>query len=157
MLFSEKTQAFYDESLVYPSLPEDAITITNDQWLSSLDKINSGFYLYIEDDTLISSDTPKPSAFYTFDTETKTWIQTADQVAAEQKEKSSIRLLKAQKQYETISNQLAEYQYVLEDKDFSTYTEEEVLDLKNKATDYRVALRAYLKTDGAGDLPVLEK
>ena len=157
MLFSEKTQAFYDESLVYPSLPEDAITITYDQWLSSLDKINSGFYLYIEDDTLISSDTPKPSAFYTFDTETKTWIQTADQVAAEQKEKSSIRLLKAQKQYETISNQLAEYQYVLEDKDFSTYTEEEVLDLKNKATDYRVALRAYLKTDGAGDLPVLEK
>lgn len=157
MLFSEKTQAFYDESLVYPSLPEDAITITNDQWLSSLDKINSGFYLYIEDDTLISSDTPKPSTFYTFDTETKTWIQTADQVAAEQKEKSSIRLLKAQKQYETISNQLAEYQYVLEDKDFSTHTEEEVLDLKNKATDYRVALRAYLKTDGAGDLPVLEK
>lgn len=157
MLFSEKTQAFYDESLVYPSLPEDAITITNDQWLSSLDKINSGFYLYIEDDTLISSDTQRPSAFYTFDTETKTWIQTTDQVAAEQKEKSSIRLLKAQKQYETISNQLAEYQYVLEDKDFSTYTEEEVLDLKNKATDYRVALRAYLKTDGAGDLPVLEK
>lgn len=157
MLFSEKTQAFYDESLVYPSLPEDAITITTDQWFSSLDKINSGFYLYIEDDTLTPSDTPKPSAFYTFDTETKTWIQTADQVAAEQKEKSSIRLLKAQKQYETISNQLAEYQYVLEDKDFSTYTEEEVLDLKNKATDYRVALRAYLKTDGAGDLPVLEK
>lgn len=157
MLFSEKTQAFYDESLTYSSLPEDTITITNDQWLSSLDKINSGFYLYIEDDTLISSDTPKPSAFYTFDTETKAWIQTADQVAAEQKEKSSIRLLKAQKQYETISNQLAEYQYVLEDKDFSTYTEEEVSDLKSKATDYRVALRAYLKTDGSGDLPVLEK
>ena len=157
MLFSEKTQAFYDESLVYPSLPDDAITITDDQWLSSLDKINSGFYLYVEEDTLAPSDTPKPGAFYTFDTESKTWTQTSDQVAAEQKEKSSIRLLKAQKQYETISNQLAEYQYVLEDKDFSTYTEEEVLDLKNKATDYRVALRAYLKTDGAGDLPVLEK
>ncbi|XKX17575.1 tail fiber assembly protein [Klebsiella phage phi1_175008] len=157
MLFSEKTQAFYDESLTYSSLPEDAITITTEQWLSSLDKINSGFYLYIEEDTLISSDIQRPSAFYTFDIETKTWIQTADQIAAEQKEKSSIRLLKAQKQYETISNQLAEYQYVLEDKDFSTYTEEEVLDLKNKATDYRVALRAYLKSDGAGDLPVLEK
>lgn len=157
MLFSQKTQAFYDESLTYSSLPEDVFTITTEQWLSSLDKINSGFYLYVEKDTLTPSDTPKPSAFYTFDTETKTWIQTADQVAAEQKEKSSIRLLKAQKQYETISNQLAEYQYVLEDKDFSTYTEEEVLDLKNKATDYRVALRAYLKTDGAGDLPVLEK
>lgn len=157
MLFSEKTQAFYDESLVYPSLPEDAITITNDQWLSSLDKINSGFYLYAEDDTLTSSDTPQPSAFYTFDIETKAWIQTVDQVAAEQKEKSSIRLIKAQKEYETISTQISEYQYILEDKDFSTYTEEEVLDLKNKATDYRVALRAYLKTDGAGDLPVLEK
>lgn len=157
MLFSEKTQAFYDESLTYSSLPEDVITITTEQWLSSLDKINSGFYLYIEEDALISSDIPRPSAFYTFDIETKTWTQTVDQVAAEEKEKSSIRLLKAQKQYETISNQLAEYQYVLEDKDFSTYTEEEVLDLKNKATDYRVALRAYLKTDGAGDLPVLEK
>lgn len=157
MLFSEKTQAFYDESLTYSSLPEDAITITTEQWLSSLDKINSGFYLYIEEDTLISSDIQRPSAFYTFDIETKTWIQTDDQIAAEQKEKSSIRLLKAQKQYETISNQLAEYQYVLEDKDFSTYTEEEVLDLKNKATDYRIALRAYLKSDGAGDLPVLEK
>ena len=157
MLFSEKTQAFYDESLTYSSLPEDTITITNDQWLSSLDKINSGFYLYIEDDTLISSDTQRPSAFYTFDTENKAWIQTAEQVEAEQKEKSSIRLLKAQKQYEAISTQLSEYQYVLEDKDFSTYTEEEVSDLKNKATAYRVALRAYLKTDGAGDLPVLEE
>lgn len=157
MLFSEKTQAFYDESLTYSSLPEDVITITTEQWLTSLDKINSGFYLYIEKDALISSDTPKPSAFYTFDIETKTWIQTVDQIAAEQKEKSSIRLLKAQKEYETISTQISEYQYVLEDKDFSTYTEEEVLDLKNKATDYRVALRAYLKTDGAGDLPVLEK
>lgn len=157
MLFSQKTQAFYDESLTYSSLPDDTITITTEQWLSSLDKINSGFYLYVEEDTLTPSDTPKPSAFYTFDTETKIWTQTADQVAAEQKEKSSIRLLKAQKQYEAISNQLSEYQYILEDKDFSTYTEEEVLDLKNKATDYRVALRAYLKTDGAGDLPVLEK
>lgn len=157
MLFSQKTQAFYDESLTYSSLPEDAITITTEQWLSSLDKINSGFYLYIEENALVSSDTQRPNAFYTFDTETKTWIQTSDQVAAEQKEKNSIRLLKAQKQYETISNQLVEYQYIIEDKDFSTYTEEEVLDLKNKATDYRVALRAYLKTDGAGDLPVLEK
>ena len=157
MLFSEKTQAFYDESLTYSSLPEDVITITTEQWLSSLDKINSGFYLYIEEDALISSDIQRPGTFYTFDIEAKTWTQTDDQVAAEQKEKSSIRLLKAQKQYETISNQLTEYQYVLEDKDFSTYTEEEVLDLKNKATDYRVALRAYLKTDGAGDLPVLEK
>ena len=157
MLFSEKTQAFYDESLTYSSLPEDTITITTEQWLSSLDKINSGFYLYIEEEALVSSDTQRPSAFYTFDTETKAWTQTVDQVAAEQKEKSSIRLLKAQKEYETISTQLSEYQYILEDKDFSTYTEEEVLDLKNKATDYRVALRAYLKTDGAGDLPVLEK
>lgn len=157
MLFSEKTQAFYDESLTYSSLPEDTITITNDQWLSALDKINSGFYLYMEDDALTSSDAQRPSAFHTFDTETKAWIQTAEQVEAEQKEKSSIRLLKAQKQYEAISTQLSEYQYVLEDKDFSIYTEEEVLDLKNKATDYRVALRAYLKTDGAGDLPVLEK
>lgn len=157
MLFSEKTQAFYDESLVYPSLPDDAITITDDQWLSSLDKINSGFYLYVEGDALTPSDTQQPNPFYTFDTDTKTWTQTAEQVEAEQKEKSSIRLLKAKKQYETISTQLSEYQYVLEDKDFSTYTEEEVLDLKNKATDYRVALRAYLKTDGAGDLPVLEK
>lgn len=157
MLFSQKTQAFYDESLTYSSLPDDTITITTEQWLSSLDKINSGFYLYVEKDTLTPSDTPKPSAFYTFDTDTKAWIQTAEQAEAEQKEKSSIRLLKAQKEYETISTQLAEYQYILEDKDFSTYTEEEVLDLKNKATDYRVALRAYLKTDGAGDLPVLEK
>lgn len=157
MLFSQKTQAFYDESLTYPSLPEDVFVITPEQWLNSLDKINSGFYLYLEEDTLTFSDTQRPSAFYTFDTETKAWLQTVDQVVAEQKEKSSIRLLKAQKEYETISTQLSEYQYILEDKDFSTYTEEEVLDLKNKATDYRVALRAYLKTDGAGDLPVLEK
>ena len=132
MLFSEKTQAFYDESLIYPTLPEDAITISTEQWLDSLDKINSGFYLYVEKDTLIASDIQRPSSFYTFDTETKTWTQTTEQADAEQKEKSSIRLLKAQKQYEAISNQLSEYQYVLEDKDFSTYTEEEVLDLKNK-------------------------
>lgn len=157
MLFSEKTQAFYDESLVYPSLPEDVIIITNDQWLSGLDKINSGFYLYVEDDALTSSDIQRPSAFHTFDTETKVWIQTAEQVEAEQKEKSSIRLLKAQRQYEKISTQILEYQYILEDRDFSIYSEEEVSDLKSKAADYRVALRAYLKTDGAGDLPVLEE
>lgn len=80
------------------------------------------------------------------------WINPPAPTASEQ---SARRLIEAQEAYTTASNQIAAIQQQIDDGDYSDIdTEESLAAEKAEWTDYRKQLRAYLKTDGSGDLPV---
>lgn len=156
MLFSEKTQAFYDETLEYGSLPTDVITIDATVWLDTLDKINQGFFAMIEGTDITLSDTVKPSPYYSFNKDTLKWTQSAEQIKAEQKIKNKANLNKAQEQYESVSKTIQDYVDRLQDQDFEELSEEELKAAKSSLTDYRKKLRSYISTgDGSIDPPIL--
>lgn len=156
MLFSTLTQSFYSEDLEYPNLPEDIFEITSEQWLEALDKINSGFYVYVKKERLVASKHIRPSLLHTFDVATEKWTQTKEQKTILSAHDNAKKLALAQKEYDKVSKEILEYNYILEDEDFNIYTKEQIIEFKMLATKYRVALRAYLNTDGAEDLPVLD-
>lgn len=156
MLFSPINQAFYSEELEYNNLPSDVVTIDEQSWLDYLSKINSGYFVYLDGESLNTSDIVKPSALYSFDIETKSWIQSEEQKAEQAIVDRKMKLEKAKSLYTTTTNELTEYGYMIDDQDYSEYTEEKLLDIKSQLTSYRVALRAYINTDGSGDVPYYE-
>lgn len=157
MLFSEKTQAFYDETLGYTEIPEDVVDIDLNTWQETLEKINSGFYVSSKSGTIEYSKTSKPGRFYSFDTELSTWVQSEEQKNLELNAKNSKNLQLAQKEYEDITSLINNYSEMLEDEDYSLQTQEELLKSKTEATSYRKELRSYLNTgDGSLPLPQLE-
>lgn len=156
MLFSEKTQAFYDETLEYGSLPTDVITIDEVVWLETLDKINQGFFAMIKGNDITLSETAKPSPYYSFNKDTLKWTQSTEQIEAEQKIKNKVNLNKAQEQYESVSKTIQDYVDRLQDQDFEELSEEELKAAKSSLTDYRKKLRSYISNgDGSIDPPVL--
>lgn len=156
MLFSEKTQAFYDETLEYVSLPTDVITIDEIVWLDTLDKINQGFFAMIEGNDITLSDTAKPSPYYSFNKDSLKWTQSTEQIEAEKKIKNKANLNKAQEQYESMSKTIQDYVDRLQDQDFEELSEEELQTAKSSLTDYRKKLRSYISTgDGSIDPPVM--
>ncbi len=156
MLFSEKTQAFYDETLEYESLPTDVITINEIVWLDTLDKINQGFFAMIEGNDITLSDTAKPSPYYSFNKDSLKWTQSTEQIEAEKKIKNKANLNKAQEQYESVSKTIQDYVDRLQDQDFEELSEEELQTAKSSLTDYRKKLRSYISTgDGSIDPPIL--
>ena len=156
MLFSEKTQAFYDETLEYESLPTDVITINEIVWLDTLDKINQGFFAMIEGNNITLSDTAKPSPYYSFNKDSLKWTQSTEQIEAEKKIKNKANLNKAQEQYESVSKTIQDYVDRLQDQDFEELSEEELQTAKSSLTDYRKKLRSYISTgDGSIDPPIL--
>lgn len=156
MLFSPKNQAFYSEELEYNNLPSDVVTIDEQSWLDYLSKINSGYFVYLDGDSLNISNTAKPSTLYSFDIETKSWIQSDEQKAEQDIIDRKLKLDKAKSLYTTTTSELTECGYMIDDQDYSEYTEEKLLDIKSQLTSYRVALRAYINTDGSGDVPYYE-
>ncbi|BBK09266.1 hypothetical protein [Klebsiella phage 05F01] len=156
MLFSPKNQAFYSEELEYSTLPSDLVTIDEKSWIDYLSKINEGYFVYLSEDTLTVSDDARPSILYSFDTDTKTWIQSEEQKAEQVVLDKKSRLEKAKSLYYTTTNELTEYGYMIEDKDYSDYSEDKLLDIKSQLTSYRIALRAYINTDGSGEVPYYE-
>lgn len=156
MLFSPKNQAFYSEELEYSTLPSDLVTIDEKSWIDYLSKINEGYFIYLSEDTLTASDNARPSILYSFDTDTKTWVQSEEQKAKQVILDKKSRLEKAKSLYSTTTNELTEYGYMIEDKDYSEYSEDTLLDIKSQLTSYRIALRAYINTDGSGEVPYYE-
>lgn len=156
MLFSPTNQAFYSEELEYTNLPSDVVTIDEQSWLDYLSKINSGYFVYLDGDSLGISDTVKPSTLYSFDIETKSWIQSDEQKSEQVIIDRKVKLEKAKSLYTTTTSELTEYGYMIDDQDYSEYTEERLLDIKSQLTSYRIALRAYINTDGSGEVPYYE-
>lgn len=156
MLFSEKTQAFYDETLEYESLPTDVIIIDEIVWLDTLDKINQGFFAMIEGNDVTLSYIAKPSPYYSFNKDSLKWTQSTEQIEAEKKIKNKANLNKAQEQYESVSKTIQDYVDRLQDQDFEELREEELKAAKSSLTDYRKKLRSYISTgDGSIDPPIL--
>ena len=156
MLFSPTTQAFYSEILEYSNLPSDTITIDEEEWDKYLAKINDGYFVYVDGGSIKSSDTKKPSIYYSYDTTSNGWVQSEKQKAEQTLLDNKSRLEKAKSLYSTTTSKLSEFGYIIDDKDYSTYTEEKLLDLKSQLTSYRVSLRSYLNTDGSEDVPYYE-
>ena len=68
--FSLKNQAFYDETLNYPVLPDDLIDITTAQHSELLSALNRGCIIFKN----LTFSPPKPSQFHTWNG--TTWIDT---------------------------------------------------------------------------------
>lgn len=156
MLFSPKNQAFYSEELEYNNLPSDTVSIDEQSWLDYLSKINEGYFVYQSEGSLVTSETIKPSFLYSFDVDTKSWFQSDEQKSKQNIIDKKNRLEKAKSLYITTTSKLTEYGYMLDDQDYSEYTEDRLLDIKSQLTSYRVSLRAYINTDGSGDVPYYE-
>lgn len=157
MLFSEQTQSFYSEDLEYPTLPQDVFTIDEEIWIKTLDKINDGFFVMVNNGQIEYSDRNKPSRFYSFNIKTKTWTQTPEQEELEKQVKSNKNLSLAQDSYDDTTKLINSYSEMIEDQDYSFYTKEILSELKEKAITFRKELRSYLKTgDGTLPLPQLE-
>lgn len=81
MKFSVKNQAFYDETLNYPNLPDDLIEITAEKHTQLLNALNGG--CIILSGLVVSS--PKPSQFHTWNG--SEWVNnhTAEEIAQQQR------------------------------------------------------------------------
>ena len=58
--FSEKTQIFFDDVLNYQDIPDDAISISDEEHIFALDKINSGHHVFID----LTFSERRPSEFH---------------------------------------------------------------------------------------------
>ncbi|WP_425917547.1 hypothetical protein [Acinetobacter sp. TSRC1-2] len=58
--FSEKTQIFFDDVLNYQNIPDDAISISDEEHIFALDKINSGHHVFID----LTFSERRPSEFH---------------------------------------------------------------------------------------------
>lgn len=68
--FSYSMQAFYDTSLVYPSLPTDIVSIADDQHQQLLDALNAGCKVLPD----LTTTEPRPSQFHLWDEGNLRWI-----------------------------------------------------------------------------------
>lgn len=156
MLFSEKTQAFYDETLEYADLPTDTITIDIGTWEKTLSKINEGYFAIIDNYKIVYSKEKRPSMYYSYNKKESFWEQSNEQILEEQKIKNKANINKAQEQYESVSKTIQDYVDRLQDQDFEEISEEELQTAKSSLTEYRKKLRSYISTgDGSIDPPVL--
>lgn len=156
MLFSTSKQAFYSEDLEYSDLPADVIKIDEETWLNYLSKINSGYYIYSYDSNIKTSLDKKPGIYYSFNVSTEEWEQSADQKEKQELLNNKSKINKATSLYTDTSNKLIEYGYMIDDKDYSVYTEDKLQDIKSQLTAYRISLRSYINTDGSGEVPYYE-
>lgn len=158
MLFSQTTQAFYDESLDYPSLPQDVTTVDSEVWLETLSKINKGYFAKITADKIVFSNERRPNKFYSYNVENEKWIQTEEQKVLQIESEAKSSLSKAQIDYDNVSKSIQDYSDRLQDEDYSVLSKETLITLKSTLITYRKALRSYLTNgDGTIDPPTPPK
>lgn len=85
ILFSATQQAFYDDSLDYPSLPNDVISIPEQVHWRLLDLINTGHYVFSD----LTVSEPRPSSHHVM--ENGIWV---DHRTAKEKREAYLRSLK---------------------------------------------------------------
>ncbi|MFP1862237.1 tail fiber assembly protein [Lonsdalea quercina] len=84
MKFSFITQGFYSEQIDYGnSIPNDAVTITDEEYIILFEGVNSGKVAFPVNGTPTLSDT-RPDNYHSWDQISNTWIQTEE--ALQQKE-----------------------------------------------------------------------
>lgn len=97
MKFSESTQAFYASDIDYPTLPEDVIGISDDDYQKLFSAVNAGSHVYLESGELVISEV-RPDSYHEWDNDLKSWTITdsaqqqmkADQVTLANQKKTQL-------------------------------------------------------------------
>ncbi|HGC6387418.1 TPA: tail fiber assembly protein [Cronobacter dublinensis] len=91
MRFSASTQSFYDDQYELNAskndMPEDAKSISEDQYRVFFEAVNNGCRVYLDSDTFKVSE-PKPDKYYAWNETKRQWI--LSEAAAQQKQGDSL-------------------------------------------------------------------